>query len=182
MAAISGPVRQFVRARIGDTTSGWNYWIGQVWNQIYGLPVKQVPQIDTVRPGSNFFQGQIAPQIIDANDSSEYPICLVYSVSAEDTHIVNPAEFGGIVRVGVEFWESFELDLIPPDVESSADAIEDAMYETFNSQQYYGLTAASGFVYNNEMNVTRGPLMVGGENYLRQSRYSLIFRSIQGNR
>jgi hypothetical protein len=178
MPAISSAVRNFVRARIGDTESGWNYWINQYWNPQYHLDAGSCPEINIEQPGLNFFPGQVTPDIIDATGISRYPICSVYTAAADDIHLQTPALFAGIVRIGVDWWESF-LDESPPlDPESSADAIEDAMYTAFNSQEYYGLLNNSGISYNNEMSVIRGPLQPGGDNWVRLSRYSLIFRRI----
>ncbi len=180
MAIVSAIVRRYVTARIGDDTSGWNYWIGQVWAPLYGLDPNSVPNISITSPGANYFTGQIDPRVIDATGYAKYPLCQVYNVTARDTHIVSPAQFGGIVQVGVDFWESFPDEGPPADVESSAEAIQDAMYQTFNSQDYYGLLAESGASYNNEMACQFGQLAPGGENWVRLSRYTLTFRVISG--
>jgi hypothetical protein len=178
MPAISSTVRNFVRARIGDTESGCNYWLQQYWQPVYHLDPSLCPQIDIEKPGLNFFNGQIGPQMIDDSGVSQYPICSVYGISADDNHIITPALFAGIVRIGVDWWESFPNDGPPIDAESSADAIEDAMFMTFNGENYYGLLNGTGISYNNEMTVQRGPLQFGGDNWLRLSRYSLLHRVI----
>jgi hypothetical protein len=178
MPAISSAVRNFVRGRIGDTESGCNYWVGQYWTPEYHLDGRFCPQIDIERPGVNFFLGQISPQIIDSTGISQYPVCCIYTSMTDDAHLITPALFAGLVRIGVDWWESWPDESPPADPESSADAIEDAMYTAFNSEQYYGLLNDSGTSYNNEMTVTRGPLQLGGDNWYRLSRYSLVFRRI----
>jgi hypothetical protein len=57
-----------------------------------------------------------------------------------------------------------------------ADAIEDAMYETFNRQDYYSLSAQAGVHYNNEMDSTRGLLQWGGSNWRQLIRFVITHR------
>ena len=180
MAAISHLVREFAVSRIGDTSTGFNYWIAQVWNPTYGLPVSTVPSINTSSPGTNFFVGQVRPELLEASGYNEYPACMVYNVSASDTHIVSPAQFGGVVQVGVDFWMPFETEEVPSDVETPCEAVQDAMYQSFNSQTYYGLWVGQPYTYNNEMSTAFGPVTPGGPNWLRLVRFALTFRVFNG--
>ncbi len=170
MPQISYVARNFVSGRLVDAQSGFNYWIQQAAATYPGVNSFQL-SADT-----NLWLGALTPQAIESSGDATYPLCIVYSQRAQQRSIVTPSEFAGTLSTVVDFYTGFSNDAPPPDPESLADAIEDAMYETFNRVDYYGLSQAADLTYNNEMDSSRGQLLFSGENWMQLVRFTLTHR------
>ncbi len=171
MPLISQVVRTFVLERLADTIDGFGFWVADAAQDYVIDPF-------VLERGTNLFVGQLAADDIEASDSAVYPMATVWSQNTNQgrpPQTITPNLFAGPVVTVVDFWTSFAGTAVPDDAESYLDLVEDAMYETFNRQDYFSKTPPE-VNYNNEMDSTRFPLGFGGENWRQQSRFVLTHR------
>lgn len=174
MAQTSYLARQFIVSRLLDNETGFGYWVGQAATD-YGMDPFILEQ------GITLFTGAYASdEMIQQAGFAQYPMAIVYSVKADNMNQrATPAEFWGDLFTKVDIYSTFPDGELPDDAESIMDLIEDAMYETFNNEQYYGLLDTgiySGLTYNNGLTITRSMLTVAGTG-LRQ-RAECVFHHL----
>ena len=152
-----------------DSTSGWSN--GQ---PDYGVNPFSLQQSTPI----NLFVGQYAPgDLDDSGNTGEDSFAIIYSKRADNSPgMVTPSEFSGVVATVVDFYLSFPGDAPPTDGESLGELVQDAMFETLNREDYYGLTVGTGLVYNNEMTSEFGPMAFGGNNWRKLARFTILMR------
>lgn len=172
MPQISFVARSFIQERLLDSDTGFNFWLNFV--------AQDYPNVEsfTLTQGTNLFIGAFDADQLDQSDDTVYPFCVLSSKKATNQNVVTPNEFGGVLISTIDFYTGFKKSEPPFDAESLADAIEDAMYETFNNQAYYGLEQGSGLSYNNEMDAVRFPMQFGGENWRQKITFTLAHHYI----
>jgi hypothetical protein len=156
-------------ARLLDPDTGFNYWIQQAAPD-YNLPSFQLQQ------SVNLFQGALTANLIEEAGDCTYPLCIVSSAKATNQNIVTPNEFGGVVNSIVDFYVSFADTRPPLNSDPAAEMIEDAMYETFNRSDYYGISTDPALTYNNQMDVTYFPVQFGGLSWIKLVRFNFTHR------
>jgi hypothetical protein len=182
LAQISTVVRGFILQRLLDSTSGFNYWINVVAPD---YPTSTGPF--QLAQGTNLFLGQLTyDQLLGTGDPLDYPLVIVYSLDASSPSLIpgtniTPAEYSGSVRTRMDWVAGFATEAPPNDPDATLDMIEDALWETFNSQMYLGLMPM-GTTYNNELAEVRYPLAEGGPNWIQPIRYDINFRLITAGR
>jgi len=176
MPQISYIARAFVQERLLDAETGFNYWFPFVAPDYQDVAAFQLVQ------GTNLFIGALTAPLIDQSGNATYPMCILSSAKGSNNNIVTPNEFAGPLITNVDWWIGFYDSAPPADTESLGDAIEDAMYETFNNAEYYGLETGTGLTYNGEMDFTRGPVQQGGPNWIQLIRFTMLHRFVSAGR
>ena len=184
MPQISTIVRNFIINRMLDTNTGFNYWLPVVASdpayENAGGPFTLVER-------NNLFRGAYThSQLLGTFNTPNYPLVIIYTPDASTpspTMNVTTSEFSGVVRTRLDWISGFSTSAPPVDPDSTLDMIEDAMIETFNRSDYYGI-APPGTTYNGEMTEVRGALSdtSGGPNWIQISRWDILFRQVSYGR
>lgn len=181
MSNQSYQARSFVQERLLDTETGFNFWCGKLaGNDNY----ENIPAftLDLGNPGvtsPTLFLGAFDISDIDQSGDAKYPVAMLYSKRSNNAPpIVTPSEFSGIVQTVVDFYLTWPTSGPPPDAESLGNLTEDAMFETFNGQEYFGLPSefAQGLTYNGEMVADFSPVKLGGDNWIKLVRFTIQMR------
>jgi hypothetical protein len=167
MAQVAALARKFLRDRLLDPNTGFNFWIGQVFKDSdYGIDPRK---IFNLRFGRNLFMGPVPPDVLEAVSTVSYPLCMLYTNKTTNQQLVTPAEFAGSV-ISVMDWYTTASKEEVSDLASLGDIIEDALHETFNRREYYGLSNPYGLIYNNQLNGIRFPPVWNGGKWTQNLR------------
>lgn len=124
--------------------------------------------IDFTATGTNFLFGNVDPTQLDDSGSFTYPLLMLNTLVTEDTRQPVGLLFGGNVSIGMKFVVDFEQSAPEFDFESIGDAIEDAMFKTWNSNPSIALLSGYGIAYPGNLNLHRGPHQFGGSNWRQE--------------
>ena len=163
MIGISKLVRAAVLARLSDPTSGINPQLATA-TTAYGIaPIT----FDLSGTSKQLFQGYVTPDDLEESTAFKYPALMLYCVSSENQNLQKSTTFAGRVEVGLDIHLTWKSGSVIPTMEDICDAVECAIYETFNAP---GWAASYGapIVYNGELTHRRTPVQLAGENW-RQS-------------
>jgi len=170
MSQISRAVRDAVRGRLKDASTGFNKNLADVASS-YGIQAFEIRFGDPTR---NFFQGNLAPESLDAAGIFDVPLILLYTANSANQNIQKFTLFSGVVTAVVEVYLEWRSARALPDFASLQDAVEDAMYKTFNDSSIQG--EWSGAVnYNGDMAMVPSPVTMAGENWRQILKFQGTF-------
>lgn len=171
MAKVSQLINNFIVNRLGDTTTGFNYWYSQVIadTDYPGIPGFQLTL------NANLFLGYIAPDELESAGFYANPLVMVRIGRFDNTGQITPSEVSGSLFAVVDFNYRTDTSIKSPNIlVPLGNAVEDAMLETFNRQDYYGLTPM-GFNYNNEISRMPGQPVWTANIWRQMDRYVLTY-------
>jgi hypothetical protein len=156
--------RDAVATHLADPTLGFNQTLDQCLQQ---------PEYQSLEPfvidwganSTNFFVGQISPEDLAEAEAVSYPCLRLWSEFGTNDNSQKFAIFAGRVDVFLAFdlsWHSGVRDL-----ETLADAVEDAMVRTFNEPA--AQTWHPDVVYNGTISWRRSPVVKEGAEGWRQT-------------
>ena len=167
MPQISKKIRDAILTQLSDVTKGFNPNLAAVAST-YGITPFEIDWAGK----TNWLFGRIDPNSIESSDTLAYPVLTIDTLGSVDTGDVVTATFAGQVLAIIEIHYSWAQEQLIPDFASVGDAIEDAMFTTFNgpaNQPYF----SSGIRYSGHLEFSKGPIQMGsGQNW----RQTLQFR------
>jgi len=177
MASIVSPsftVRSVVQGLLSSATLGFNAnYAASLANYPGALPIS----IDfaAAKPMS-FFLGRLAIEDIVESGAFKFPVMSLYTTAGANQNMQKFQKFAGLVRVGVDVHLSYKTSQARIVFEAWPDAVEDAMYTTFNqaAAQNWG----SGVVYNGQLGFERRQVRRGAENWLQTLYFQATFEAI----
>jgi len=174
MPQVSYLVRQQVVARLSDEESGFNFWLTQACAGEDPSPTPFV--VDFSLTSTNFWQSNITAEALDMSSPDQGTLCMVYGGGFQNqTGTVQKfAVFSGTLDVCVDFEIGWPESYDPNDTESLADAVDDAMIQSFNSAAYFG-SFSDGVIYNGLIRGDRHPMRPSGEGWRQRLPYRLTF-------
>jgi hypothetical protein len=123
--------------------------------------------IDFVDPNSkNFFQGFYAAKDLIATSNVSFPAITLYTIKTANTNNEKFHLFSGSVMLGLDTYVSFPQSKALPDSDDLCDCVEDTYYNLFHglaNQAFW----TNGVTYNGDLYVTRGPVLMGGPNWIQ---------------
>jgi hypothetical protein len=170
MSAISGRVRGKVLARFSDGAKGFNARLAAVAGT-YGITAFS---IDFTSGSKSFFQAQVDPVMVEESTALGDRWMALYSVKIDDTNEQKGQTFSGPVTIGLDvhiYWKSSRIVF---DMESVADAVQDAVVALMKDQttQNWGYET----VFTGRTTEVRYPLARATKDSWRQtSRYLFEF-------
>lgn len=171
MPQITKKVRDAVRTRLADPVGGFNAHLAAV-APTYGV---QAFTIDWTAASKRFFQGFLNPDDVDQSAVSNYPLVMLYGLSSGNENRQKFSLFSGTVALGLDFHLTWRAGNALRNFEDLCDAVEDAVYRTFNDPAWaasYGAPLA----YNGEIVLSRRPIELAGEHWRQTILFRLTFQ------
>lgn len=155
MAEASWIPLQFIKDRMTDGSTGFNYWIQQVIASgnypAQSLTNAGLDNTFSFNYGSNLFLFNGSIDVINSSGCRNYPACQIYNVKGVNDKRLTPSEFAGPILSMIKITLGWSNPIPFADTESPQCAIEDALLATFNAQEYYGLLNRTNCSYNNDI-------------------------------
>jgi hypothetical protein len=170
MAKIGRLAREAVRAVLAEPVTGFNARFAGVALD-YGL---QPFSVDWSSASKQVWEAPLDPEDLDATSPARYPLVMLYCVASENRNSRKFATFSGTVEVAVDLHLSWKGGNAPRDADLLADAIEDAVYQIVNEADFQAVAGAP-LLWNGDISLRRGPLLMGGEHWLRTLAFRLTF-------
>lgn len=170
MPKISNLARATVRAVLAQPVTGFNARFAGVALD-YGL---QPFTIDWSPSSKQVWDAPLDPEDLDATSPARYPLVMLYAVASANRNLRKFSLFSGQVEVALDWHISWKRGNAPRDAELVADAIEDTVYQVVNDADFQAVAAAP-LIWNGDISLRRGPLLMGGEHWLRTLAFRLTF-------
>ena len=168
---VSQAVLQQVYSRISDPDTGFNP--GLVTNAVvYGLSPTFI-NIDWSSTSTNFYFGQIDPELLEKSGLVKYPFACMYIKESQQTGTQKFNQFSGAVRCILEMHMSWGQVKGIQNFEAYPSCVEDVVFDVMNrvANQNWAYPA----VYNGQIQCKRGPLLFGGNNFKQAIGFSMLF-------
>ncbi len=176
---ISYVVREYVRMMLKDPNFGFNGML-LLSSSVY----KVCPfTLCDCPPNLNLFLGRYRhADIATAYAGRDYFPYAVLSVANSDMLAKNgmkvtPSTFSGVIPISLDFVISVQDGSVPLDGEANYHAVEDAMYNTFNTPTSFGLMPP-GVGYNNELKVEQGVMEYDTSRWLQLIACTMMFYKV----
>jgi hypothetical protein len=168
-ANISKHIRDTVTALLSSETVGFNPTLAALCTQF------QVPtfSIDFIAKTKNFIQGWFAAKDVIATSTLKLPLMCFYGIKSQNQNTQKFTTFSGSVMMGLDTYISFPSSQAPNTADNIVDAVEGTLYTVFDSPanySYYG-----DVQFNGDLLVKRGPISMGGSNWIQPVFAGLTF-------
>lgn len=185
---ISRAARAAIKARLADTLTGFNPLILAAFADAgVDPPIGTRLPIDYSAGSYNFFQANIGPDQIQDSTALTLPFQTLFTMNTEDKQLEKFWTFSGSLVIGINCFWSWTANSVLNDMEVVGDCYEEALVQTFNSTavdpagngryviadwSQRANTQDMNLVYNGDISVRRGPLLMAGENW--QQEFSAV--------
>ena len=155
MAECSWIPLNFLKSRMTDGSTGFNYWIQQaIASENYpaaSLAAAGLTNTFAFNYGQNLFLFNGSVDVINAAGCNTFPVCQLYNIKGVNDKRLTPTEFAGPILSMIKITLGWKTPISCPDTESPQCCIEDALLATFNSSTYYTELSGTGCQYNNDI-------------------------------
>jgi hypothetical protein len=166
---VSNQARTVVTNFLSDNTLGFNATLATICGS-YGI----TPFTINFAPKSkNFFTGYYAPKDLVTTSNISFPLMCLYTIKSANNNQEKFHVFSGSVMIGLDTYIGFPSSAAPSDPETLVDAVEDTLYNLFNSPATQHLWTPVS--YNGDVQVNRGVLTKQGPNWLQLVRSMMTF-------
>jgi hypothetical protein len=165
MAGISKAVRDAVRERLADESIGFNTRFAELAGD-YGV---DLVSIDWGPHSRQFFQGALDRADLEDTTATRGPMVALYVARSANGNLQKFCTFSGTVTVGLDFHLTWRQSRAGRDYESLGDAIEEAIFRTFNETEF------GEVVYNGDLSLERSPVEKGGEHWIQTLTFAATF-------
>jgi len=175
MVSVTKTVRDSITSLVADPSVGFNPTLVKVCNDYNVQPFL----IDFSNNSRNFFAGYYGAKAIMETTNTKFPLICLYTIKSTNTNQQKFQVFSGTILLGIDVYLSYGKSSAFGNTDLLADAVEDTIYNVFNSEANYGFySAASGDLeYNGDISVTRSSLTKDAYNWLQalQVRFTVDF-------
>jgi hypothetical protein len=154
---------------------GFNATLAQVASTM-GLP--PFGQIDWLVTSKNFFLGQLDPEDMQKTGVFCYPMLVLYVLESLNSNTEKFRKFAGDVHCVLEVNMSWSQRGGVHSFESYLNCFESTVIDVINraTNQVW----SPGIMYNGQIRGKRGPLRMGGLNFIQKIAFSMLFQVQQG--
>lgn len=180
MAKVAQLARDWVKSRILDSSTGFNYWVDQLATSGDYPDVNKFFMSDVNTSGLNVFVGNFSDNVLsECGVDATYPMCTLYARRGKANSLkYTPTEYSGPIDIIVMFYVTGGAVDLPTGIfESTHDLILDAMLETFNRGDINSVPVPGSITYNNDMAWDREPVVPGGENWKQRAIFAISFNA-----
>lgn len=160
---ISKMARTAVSTFLSDPDVGFNPTLAAVWSD-YGISGSPFT-INFASNSPNFFQGFYAAKDLIASSNVTFPAISLYTVKTANTNNEKFHLFSGSIMIGIDTYVSFPQSRALTNSDDLTDAVEATYYNVFHTLDNQSLWG--NVTYNGDLYVTRGPVLMGGPNWIQ---------------
>ncbi len=174
---ISRAARTAVVERLGNVTNGFNpNLVSAMADAAIEVPSGWKLPIVFSPPTFNFWQADIAPAELDPTSISSYPSMALFSKRSANTNMDKFRLFAGPVNLTLCFFASWMSSKALPDFETIGDCVEEALVQTFNSDDPAVVAWATGptILYNGDISIARSKLSRDTESWYQDYVANLV--------
>ena len=177
MSQISRAVRLAVKTQLQGTTinnNGINDRLVALATA-YGITAYA---IDWSTTSQNFIFGQIDPVQFEESSPFTYPLLTIDCLRSQNTNRIKLGlgHFSGMVTASIDVHHSWYDNAVLADFSSDVDATEDAVISCLNDPTYQ--TWPGNMLWTGNVALARGPIRMGGYNWLQSIRFTCTFELI----
>lgn len=127
-------------------------------------------------PSFNFWQADLNPTQIDSTSVSSYPSIALFTKRSANDNTEKFRLVAGPVNLILRFHGSWPNSKALPDFETTMDCVEEALYQTFNSDVPDVVSWATGpnILYNGDLAIVRSQLSKDGESWYQDLTASMV--------
>lgn len=176
MVKVTRVVRAAARARLADETTGFNpLYAAALADLGITTPANFRLPVDYGDTSRNFFMADIAPEDFSASTAYTWPFQTLFAISSINANRAKFHAFSGPVVMGVNTYITWPGTKALVEMEDVCDAVEDALYETFNAKAIaeWALEADHRLVYNGDFTFQRSAIKRSAESW-RQDLYGKL--------
>ena len=175
MSDICRLVRQAVQTRLSDATNGINATYSAI-QASYATPDLIIDWSDQT---NNFAWGRVPPDLIEESSPFRYPMLTIEAsrgIQDPTQQRVRFRQFSGNILAVIEVHVSWSEEQTV-DFETWPDAVIDAMFSSINDPTIPN-TWGAGIVFNGDLNFSKSPIIMAGENWRRTITFPCTFKLI----
>jgi hypothetical protein len=133
------------------------------------IPEDWVLPIDFMPGSTNFFLADITPALIDQGATMTFPLMTLFWRGSRNANLEKFFSFSGPVNFGINFFTTWEAQNPYPNMAAIASAYEASILSTFNAPAIadWSQQAKMQLVYNGDLQIEPGPILMGGESVLQ---------------
>ncbi len=167
---ISKRARDAVRARLGHGTLGWQAAHGAIATAYAVPPIA----LDLGVASKQFVEGYLTPSQMEDTTAFRYPLFCLYTAAAKQTNEESGRLWSGVVSIRLDIHFSWRKGNALRDYETTLDAAEAALAQIFEARTWPE-AYAEPLAYGSDLEVTRRPLQLAGDNWRQTLSASLSF-------
>lgn len=174
---ISRAARTAVLERLANISTGFNANLALAMADAdIEPPIGWKLPIDFDSDSFNFWQADLKPDDKDSTSESTYPSIALFTKRSSNENAEKFRLMAGPVNMVLRFHASWLSSKALPDFETTIDCVEEALYQTFNSDAPDVVAWAVGptILYNGDIAMIRSQLSKDGESWYQDLTASLV--------
>jgi hypothetical protein len=160
-----------ILALLQDPVRGFNVSVLQK-APLFSIPTDFI-KLDFGTKSANFFLGQVDPTILEESGIINFPMACLYILEYQQTNSQKFSGISGIVRCVLDVYNSWTKITGLQNFDKYAHCVSSVVLGIINRQDNQVWTQP--VTYNGNIQVKRGPVTLGGKNYVQQVSFSMIF-------